>query len=667
MILAMYIQYMFILLYIFFFYGCSYKVPDDISSSNRKVSVAFMADVHFHDVFAEFHDGSFEGLPLVSNNDTLSATIRTMESQLTSTRLFNENYFAFKAALDDVVNRGIKFVAFPGDFSDDGQPVHIRGFRKILDEYHEKFGIEFFVITGNHDPGRPFSTPAGKFNYLGDDGMRQPVFSLEHPVCTGQDRRGRGSLFSHEVICTDEVMHYGYRELFNELGHHGMSPKESYLYFETPFSTYSIDEYDYEIALAESKPEERMYEICREGTGGRFRDAHFTNCFDVMDMSYLVEPVEGLWLLAIDGNVYIPNENADFDWPENPRNFSSAGNAGYNAIISHKSHLIEWIEEIASRADELNKHLVAFSHYPAVDFYNDAGEEIMDLWGRGRFQTLRLPEEEVSRMLASTGLQLHVGGHMHMNDTAISFDEATGNRLFNIQVPSIAGYVPAYKIIHLSNTINKAEVETVTLNDVPGFDTLFPLYQKEWEFLNDIGYEGIWSRDVMSSGNYYEFNDWHMRELSRLRFLPREWPESLKDKLATMTGKDILFDALSMSSSSEEFYSDSVLNHIGFTIEDFSEWDGIDLSIDFYRIRNAGSLAFRDIPVERLEQYAVLDYLYNQPETLEMKEDANRPSFAILFSVLNKFATGYPDDHFVIDFEDGSIRSLREIRNPFDD
>jgi hypothetical protein len=80
--------------------------------------VAFMPDIHFHDVYATFRDGSFQGVP--NRKSGKNATIRLMQAQMTSTRLFNENYFAFIAALDDAVGRGVRFIALPGDFSDDG-------------------------------------------------------------------------------------------------------------------------------------------------------------------------------------------------------------------------------------------------------------------------------------------------------------------------------------------------------------------------------------------------------------------------------------------------------------------------------------------------------------------------------------------------------------------
>ena len=76
--------------------ACSGMNPRGASAARH--DIAYMSDVHFHDVYAKFADGSFKGLPSANGK---YATIRTMRSQLTSTRLFNENYFAFIAALDD--------------------------------------------------------------------------------------------------------------------------------------------------------------------------------------------------------------------------------------------------------------------------------------------------------------------------------------------------------------------------------------------------------------------------------------------------------------------------------------------------------------------------------------------------------------------------------------
>jgi len=68
--------------------------------------MAIMADVHFVNVFPEFEDN--QGYTWPTDFESSETLIHTMAAQLRSTRLFNENYFAFKIALDDAVAKGIK-------------------------------------------------------------------------------------------------------------------------------------------------------------------------------------------------------------------------------------------------------------------------------------------------------------------------------------------------------------------------------------------------------------------------------------------------------------------------------------------------------------------------------------------------------------------------------
>ena len=112
-----------------------------LAQSGLNTKVAFLADIHLQDVYGDFQSPEFKG---VFNPKTGKyATIRSMESQLNSTRLFNENYFALKEALEDLREKGIKLVALPGDFTDDGQPMNVIALRKILDEYASTWNAVF--------------------------------------------------------------------------------------------------------------------------------------------------------------------------------------------------------------------------------------------------------------------------------------------------------------------------------------------------------------------------------------------------------------------------------------------------------------------------------------------------------------------------------------------
>ena len=536
------------------------------SEQHQSLQVAFLGDVHFHDVYAEFGDGAFEGLLVKSEGGEDQAVIRTMQAQLTSTRLFNENYFAFIAALDTLAARDIKFVAMPGDISDDGQPLHLRGFHEILETYEREHGMRFFLAPGNHEPVKPYNNEAGKWNFLGEGGMEQPIFSEGHPACSEanqSDHLNWSSKIRHKPICSDEVIEFGYEDLFSLTGQFGYTPSSTDLFFETPFSSYSYSDYNHADGIKASWLEKRQYEVCREGSRELLPAGTGTSCFGIPDLSYLIEPVDGLWLLSLDLNVYVPVENADIEQPKDPGNFHGPGNTGYNAMISHKHHLLRWISEVHERADSLGKTVMAFSHYPAADFYDDAGPLIEQLWGEGRFQLARMPKNETTETLASYGLRIHVGAHMHMNDTHLFRNEETGDLLVNVQTPTLAGYVPGFKILSTSenNDSGQLTVETVILDEVPGFDALFPLYETEWKTRSKQGLEPLWNRDILNSENYREYTNWHLKELSRLRFIPREWPEDLRSLLPQLSGFDLVtLSILSQNGSDQLIYDEGSQN-----------------------------------------------------------------------------------------------------------
>ena len=654
--------------------------------------IAFMPDVHFHDLFANFETDSFEGLPVTWKGEEKMAVIRTMEAQLNSTRLFNENYFAFIAALEDIAIRGIKYVALPGDFSDDGQPAHVRGLSDILNKYRDQYGISFFLTPGNHDPTRPFATESGKRDYLGEEGMRQPVFSRNHPMClkTNQStRNSNGNIYpeSHEVTCTDDVKEMGYSGLYDLLGDHGLLSQENYLYYETPFSIPDGSD-DYHLL-----PENRMYEVCHEGSGGEYRLPHYSHCFEVPDMSYLVEPIDGIWLLALDTNVYVPRAIDDQTTTEIGDNFYGSGNAGYNQVLTHKKHLLPWMDDIARRANEQEKMLISFSHFPATDFYNGAGPLIEEVWGENEFQMVRMPKPEATSAVASTGVRLHVAGHMHMNGLEIVKDEQTGNVLTNIQVPSLAAYVPAYKIMRTFSDLGQIEIETVVLNEVTDFDTLFPLYINEWNYLNSIDYDHIWDRDILHSKTYLEFTDWHIRELSRLRFLPGEWPEDLRELLKNSTGKhflvasflpvevwhnltwDIIRKKIDDASDQLDGYDENhnlfqnaiqksmeAAENSGFTLQEFENWNGEILSRDFYRIRNAGELGLLHIPDSRINQYSLITkYLRKHFKFEDTNYNGSHyQSLYVVFEIMTLFSNRIPSKHVMINLDNGSVELVNK-------
>lgn len=691
--------------------GCNSNSPSSNEGGDLKqpVQVAFMPDIHFHDVYGNFQDGSFAGLPNPESGQ--NATIRTMRSQMNSTRLFNENYFAMIAALDDVVERGVKYVALPGDFSDDGQPVHMRGLVSIFDHYRDTHGLEFFAAPGNHDPVRPFTIPAGKSDYLGEGGKEQRIYSRGKEECVGYDDEwttipGEGDNLA--TICTEEVREWGYKEIMSILGTHGFYPQEDYLYFETPYSSEEArTNYTFDLAKQEADYDKRMYEICYEGTGGEYKESDYSSCSMVPDTSYLVEPVEGLWLLAIDANVYRPKSGSSDDSVDGST-FDGSSSAGYNMMLTHKEQVIDWITDVVKAANEQNKTLVSFSHFPMTDFYNGASEEMEDLFGEGSHQLAREPDDETSKALAATGLSIHVGGHMHFNDTGKKSYEIDGvkHTLFNIQAPSLAGYIPTYKLLEIRPD-NQIEVETIIIDQVKRYNELFSHYAEEHEYLTQAAGNDpeaiakIWNKDILNAESYYELTDWHIRELTRLRFLPDDWPVEMRTMIMEMDGEEMMimsqldtqFTVCQLADEMnypvdgcvsngvddyEQFQKDWQAAKVeaellteaeGLELADFANWQGETLATDFYRLRNADELAFRDIGETPLRQYELLSReLAEFAGTVDSElgdlgqytvGEVFRSRFGSLFVILEKFATGQASEHFLIDTEQQTLIDLK--------
>lgn len=619
-----------------------------ISAQNPKnlngTQIAFLSDVHLQDLFGTFSDNDYNGV--LNPKTGQYVLLRTMASQLHSTRIFNENYFAFIAALEDIVKRKIKYVALPGDYTDDGQPIHVRGLEKILAQYSKKYNIEFFITTGNHDPVGPFAQDSGKEDFLGKDGKSQPIYS--------KDGLYKPNLSTEQpVIVTADIAKMGYLGITDGLKDFGFYPNKKYKFWATPFSTYNSQNYSFEKAYEAALLSNRVYNV--------------TPGYEVPDVSYVVEPIDGLWLMAIDCNVYIPKKN-DGD-PKDPKNYSEAS-TGYNNVLSNKKHLIKWVQDISAESKKQGKILIAFSHFPMIDFNDDASAEIKGLLGPNKWQLNRVPVEEVAKTFADAGLKIHFGGHMHINDTGIRTTEK-GNTLVNIQTPSLAAYISAYKLLTI-NIDNVVDIQTITINKVPQFDELFDLYKMECKFLQNQQVKDIWNIDILKTKSYHDFTDFHLKELVRLRFLSDDWPSSFKDFFLKLSAQDLLVLASVQSTSDfdevlknkERFQKEweeakvksaQYLKENKLKKENFN-WTGYDLLVDFYRFRSADELALTDVGTARTKQYKILSQLFfeNHKES-SSKEKPLQNQMRLFLIILNKFMHEVPADHFTVDLKTGAV------------
>lgn len=570
--------------------------------------IAFVPDIHFHDIYGDYSADGFNGI--TQSKGTAPVSIRSMQAQIHSTRLFNENYFALIATLDDIAAKGVKLVALPGDFTDDGQPVHLNGLKVILADYAKQHDMRFFAIPGNHDPVKPFKSAGGKADFLGPQGQQVGIYSTDHPRCKNDAKD------NNALVCSDKIAHAGYQEIVDIMAPFGLQPDTRDLLWETPFGK-------------QPSLTKRSYTQCAQNDK--------TSCKQVPDTSYLVEPVAGLWLLAIDANVYIP------ELKNGSMVFQGSGNAGYNKVLTEKPFLLEWITKVVERAKKQNKTLIAFSHFPMGEFYDGQTQSIKSLFGDSAFQLVREPTRDTRKLLAETGLKLHIGGHMHMNDTSVI--ETQQNTLFNIQAPSIAAYRPAYKLV----TLNKpwAKVDTVTIDDVAQFDSLFSAYQKEHDYLLKHHPEQVWDKRILAASNYQSYSKMHLQALAQWRFIPREWPQDFREQVLAMSLLEVmvLFNDESLLSKAQR--------------QSLQAKTVLDFIADFYLVRNAGTLAFADISQATQQTYQSMANLLNNNTRCAVSTNHKGENICQLksaltqaFSIYDNLNHALPDKCLIIDMSE---------------
>lgn len=393
----------------------------------------------------------FGGYGLIDDGSGALA-LRTRADTMASTRVFNESHPALMAVLEDIVRRGIRTVVLLGDYSDDGQPGAVAALKRILSVYQQRNGLRFFATFGNHDSFGPKPRHQGKWLTVG--ASSDPIWVTSDPDAPSP------------AVVAPAMRGMSTPEARQAMAAYGLVRPEGVLHWETPF-----------------------IEGCHPA-GATEGDA-----------SYLVEPHEGVWLLVLDANVFSCKSGL----------WKVEADAAWDHVLARRPYCLSWIRDVANRAGDLGKTLLAFSHYPALPL-TLAGE------GQGcratgtRDWLMRMPSIETGRRLAAAGLAWHFSGHMHVARRS----ELDG--LTNIAVPSPVAYPGGYALVTIDGPV--VEVQTVPLAYVPGSDIAFATYRAQRP--SD---QSETADLVLDASSYAQFLEAHLRALVATRHVPNDWPD----------------------------------------------------------------------------------------------------------------------------------------------
>ncbi|MCD7109238.1 metallophosphoesterase [Rhizobium sp. DKSPLA3] len=565
--------------------------------------IAVIADAHVHDPAADF------GFPGAARTGGLS--VRPLTEAARSTRVFNESLAAFRTALDDVASRGIRHVVLLGDYTDDGQVATTASVAAILKDYGERHGLVFFALPGNHD----IFADAGRHRtkrFLNANGSSAVVTS--HPVTVSRDALPPGIPHDRAVTVSPAMFCPGYPDGLTPVAAHGYFPQPSYRHWETPFGV-------------DGNAEGRMFTAV-SSSGATRRP--------LMEASYLVEPVDGLWLLMIDANVFVPIDGSD-DWVDST-------SAGWNAMLVHKRHVIDWMADVGARAARLGKRLVAFSHYPALDPLDGTRAAEVALLGPTATSG-RIPAEAVGEAFIAAGIALHFSGHLHVNDTA-RMRRGSGF-LVNVAVPSLVGFPPAYKILRLGE--GGAEIETVSLGEMPMDAAIGALYAAEAQ------HTGVKTGGMAEAVRYGDFLSAHIGHLAWRRHLKREWPAMLAALLRAATLGDLAGLAVRPAVSMEDAVALLPAAHDRTQASQEGEpaaLPAIAFLGDWYRLRMASDAGLASVSPPRLRFYDRLSALYQAQAWPDGSAQGGIAAMLVLFEA---YRSGLPSKDFRIDLQTGEF------------
>jgi predicted phosphodiesterase len=176
---------------------------------------------------------------------------------------------------------------------------------------------------------------------------------------------------------------------------------------------------------------------------------------DPHSLSYIAEPVPGLWLFALDSCRY--DENLDLGTPVTGGRFTK--------------DTLNWVLEKLSAAKAGGKKVVGFMHHGLLEHHLGQSplfsEYIIEQW------------PTLSKILAKAGLPIVFTGHYHALDATqrkwSSGDKVTS--LFDVETGSLATFPIPYRVVSLDegNVVN-IHSEFITEIDYDTGDMTFPEY-----------------------------------------------------------------------------------------------------------------------------------------------------------------------------------------------
>ncbi len=182
---------------------------------------------------------------------------------------------------------------------------------------------------------------------------------------------------------------------------------------------------------------------------------------DVTSLSYVAEPVKGLWVLALDSCLW--------------RNNKPGEHSGTDGEFSEET--LRWIEEMLIKSKIEKKALVAFMHHGAMEHYpyNEKfyGQYVVN------------NSNQITDLFAAYGVKVVFTGHYHAQDITLKKTDNPGRFVYDIETGSLVTYPSPYRFITISRN-QKLNVESRITTSVASHEKDFEKYSYDFLFKGTV-------------------------------------------------------------------------------------------------------------------------------------------------------------------------------------
>lgn len=174
---------------------------------------------------------------------------------------------------------------------------------------------------------------------------------------------------------------------------------------------------------------------------------------DAHSLSYVVEPVDGLWVLGLDACRYLENEPGQH--PVTDGEF--------------KKETLAWIESVAEMAAQEEKTMIAFMHHGIIEHYQKQnrffGEYVVDHHRR------------VSKQFAELGINVVFTGHYHAQDITLK-EWSNGDFIADVETGSLVTYPCPLREVKIVG--EKMHINSQFIESIPMYPEGFPDYSRAY-------------------------------------------------------------------------------------------------------------------------------------------------------------------------------------------